>query len=331
MSRFKISERKLGNLATIHIEDEFYGSAIEIAQVGATLLSFHLKNGQINIIDGFQTEEEFLSGAGARNWVMAPFSNKIKDNTYTFQGKKYSISEVDHQVIHGLVHNQSFDIQELKIEETYSEVHLLLENIGKHFPSGYPFNVDVAVKYRFAGNSLKITIEGKNNETQIVPFASGWHPYFKLNQKPLDTYTLTIPAEKIVMTDASLFPYDREMAFTHVSNLPGSDFRRNLHVRKRLLGKRQLNVCYSGLIPGADGYIVSKIESTETGAAIILRQDKGALYCYTGDDLEVRPRNSIALEPTEFITDAFNRIELQDSISLYPGERKSFSAEIEYL
>lgn len=331
MSRFKISEKYLGNLAVIHIEDEYYGSAIEIAQVGATLLNFTLKNGQVNIIDGYQSEEELLDGAGARCWILAPFSNKIKDNTYTFQGKQYTFSEFDSQVIHGLVHNKSFDIQELKVEETFSEVRLSLENIGKDFPSGYPFNVDIEVKYRFSGNSLKVTIEGKNNESGIVPFAMGWHPYFKVNQKLLDMCTLTIPAEKVVMTDASYYPYDREMAFTHVSNLPGSDFRRNLHIRKRMLGKRQLNVCYSGLVPGVDGYIQSKVEATDTGAAISMKQERGVLYCYTGDDLAVRPRNSVALEPVEFITDAFNRKDLEDAISLYPGERRSFSAEVEYL
>lgn len=312
------------------VEDDFYGSSVEIAQTGATLLTYSVKSpsGPISIIDGFQTEEELVNGSGYRSWVLAPFSNKLLNNAYTFDGQEYSISS-ESQIIHGFVHNKQFEIDNIAVEENCARISFSLSNLGIFTPEFYPFEIRLQVIYTFSGNKLKIEITGSNFGNTSAPLALGWHPYFKIANLPVESYIMTIPADRIVMTDATLFPYHKEMAYTHISNLPGSDFRKIMYIKKRMLGKRQLNVCYSHLQSSPDGRILSSLEQQDVNSAIYIRQNRGVVYCYTGDDLSIRPRQSVSIQSTEFITNAFNRADLLDKIRLEPGSKRSFEVEIE--
>lgn len=48
------------------------------------------------------------------------------------------------------------------------------------------------------------------------------------------------------------------------------------------------------------------------------------MHVFTGDTLARDRRRSIALEPVETPTNAFNQAELADAITLQPGETRSF-------
>jgi aldose 1-epimerase len=332
LSRFYVNEKKFGSSASIQLFDDQFESSIEISQIGATLLGFSIKApfGPLNLIDGFRDEEELQAGIGARSWIMAPFSNRIRNNRYTFNGTEYILSEADRSVMYGLVHDRNFSVSKLDIADDYAQIDLLYENLGAEFTSCYPFNVDVIVTYRLRGNTLQVVISGTNKGDIPAPFGAGWHPYFRIGDKPIDNYILTIPAEKVVLTDSHFIPFISEMAFTPLSNLPGSDFRPVVYTKKRMLGRRQLNVCYSHLIPNFDNKVVTKIECTDSSSLLTITQNSGCIYCYSGDDLSVRPRYGLAIEPVEFMTDAFNRPELQDAITLLPEQTREFAITVEY-
>jgi aldose 1-epimerase len=315
------------------ITDDFYQSSIEIAQTGATLLAFNarINNTVYNVIDCYSSAEALMKGVGARSRIMAPFSNRLQDNRYTYNGVEYCVSDETEIVYHGFVGDKKFEMKNIVISDTYVEITLLLENLSQFCPRGYPFNVDVEVKYILAGNAIRLTITGINNGVNPAPFGTGWHPYFRLADKPIETYMLTIPAEKIVLTDAAFIPYAEKMTFSHLSNLPGSDFRQSVYSKRRILGKRLMNVCYSHLVHGRDGFIISKVENSELNTSLVIKQERGVLYCYTGDDLPDNPRHAIAMEPVEFITNAFNRQEYSEDITLPPGRRRDFVIEVELL
>lgn len=316
------------------ISDDFYGSSFEVAQVGATLLSFNVRTnrGTLSTIDGFTSDEELEQGTGFRSWIMAPFSNRMRHNSYTFQGTTYSLgSPDDRTILNGLIAKEFFEVSALNILETAVEVELTCDSFVKKPLPGYPFQVIVIVKYRFEGNSLSVTISGKNVGDSPAPFSAGWHPYLKVSDKLIDTTILTIPAERLVLTDSTFIPFKGQMTYTPLSNLPGSDFRFVVYSKKRMLGRRILNVCYSHLVPSIDGMIISRLDNPEFNTALCLKQKSGVLQAYTGDDLPNRQRAAIAFQPAEQIADAFNREELAEAITLNPGDQKDFVVELEFI
>lgn len=333
MSRFKVTEHLIGGNDTIRISDEYYNSALEIAQTGATLLAFSLRFGEMveNIIDGYSSREELLGGRGAKSIIMAPFSNKIRNNRYYFNGREYILSDAEIPVYHGLTWNQDFEIHAINITDSFAELALVYQNIANIGNPGYPFPVSVMVRYILSGNAMRLIISGKNIGDSPAPFSTGWHPYFMFPHKPIENYIIQIPAEKIVVTDSQLFPYPGAMACTHISNLPGSDFRPIVYSKRRVLGRRHINACYTELIPEKDGMICSSIELQDSKVAIHVKQDRGVVYCFTGDGLYDEPRKSIALEPVELMTNAFNDVSLYDSFALAPGESRDFHIEVEVI
>lgn len=302
--------------------------------MGATLLSFNVRSnrGPLGIIEGFANDEEMEQGVGYRSWIMAPFTSRIRNNTYEFQGTSYKLGDPDDRsVVNGLIARENFEVSYLNILDTAVEVELMSESLITNPREGYPFKVAVIVKYKFEGSALTITISGKNMGETAAPFYCGWHPYLRVSDKLIDTTILSIPAERLVLTDASFIPFRGQMTFTPLSNLPGSDFRYFVYSKKRMLGRRILNVCYSHLTPGVDGLVVSRLENPETGTALALKQTRGALHAYTGDDLPDRQRSAIAFLPSEQITDAFNREDCAENITLRPGEQRDFSVELEFI
>ncbi len=334
MSRFKVEERNFGKFSTIKVFDDFLESSIEIAQMGATLLSYEVKTnrGFLGLIDGFADDAEMESGTAYRSWIMAPYSKFMKDNSYTFQNKTYSFGSVENKLfMNGLVARCNFQVTNLSIEETSVIIDLETDSLITENHQGYPFPVSVKVRYKFEGNALGLTISGTNKGDKDAPFACGWHPYLRISEKSGDSAQLSIPAERLVMTDFNFVPFKGVMTFTHLSNLPGSDFRPVVYSKKRVLGRRILNMCYSHLIPSIDGMIITRMENPELNISLALKQKSGVLYAYTGDDLGLRQRQSIAFQPASNVTDAFNRSDIEEDITLRPGTTKEFPIELEFI
>jgi aldose 1-epimerase len=58
-------------------------------------------------------------------------------------------------------------------------------------------------------------------------------------------------------------------------------------------------------------------------------QERGLMHVFTGDTLARRPRGALALEPVEFMTNAFNRPECREALALAPGAERSFRFGVE--
>jgi aldose 1-epimerase len=87
MSSFGVEEGRLGSLETLHLTDSGSGSSAVVARRGATLLSWDSAIVGGGNIDGYVDEDELVSQDGVRSGVMAPFSNRIRNGTYRFDGE----------------------------------------------------------------------------------------------------------------------------------------------------------------------------------------------------------------------------------------------------
>lgn len=334
MSRFIYSEGKFGKFETIILKDTALGTTAEIALRGATLLNYFIPvaGGLFNILDGYATPQELEEQSGARSCIMAPFSNRIEDGFYEFGDMQHQmINPVNpaREVIHGFARVINFNVKNVEPGDEGITLTLYTDQIRSNLFKGYPYSVDVEVRFTLSVDKLNVEITGHNKGEEPAPFGCGWHPYFRTSEKGVDHLILNIPADSIIAVDERYLPLKGNDAYLPVDEDPEADFRPCKDITKNVIGDREVNYCFASLKADNDGLIRSSIKDPENGLQITVFQRGGVFYAYSADGVKFRPRKSIALEPVQFMTNAFNRPELKDKLSLNPGSSVTFSFGVE--
>lgn len=333
MSKYNITKKKFGKFDSLQLSDSIAGTSFEINLQGATPLKYLIPvNGKLfDILDGFATPEEFEKAEGARCWIMAPFANRIPEGKYNFQNQSYKFDPVPPRtkVIHGFTSFEKFDISESNITDSSAEVILTTKKIRPGAFKGFPFSLDVSVKYKLEGLKISIQVTANNIGSNAAPFGTGWHPYLKTSDKGIENLILTIDADEIIQLDERLIPLAGKDAYAAIDKYPDLDFRSNQTKDKRTINGKIIDNCYTKLKSKSDGFYKASIFDPENGMEISMFQKGGVTLAFSGDTLKARKRDSIALEPMQFMTNAFNREELKDKIKIMPGEKSIFEFGIE--
>ena len=333
MGRYKFLEKCFGDYKTIALSNDNDATEFEIALQGATPLSFKINlNGNLfDILDGFATPEELKSARGARNWIMIPFANRIPGGIYKVNNFVYKLDPAPPRldVIHGFTSHENFSVKNISTTETFIEASLSLNKIRPGVFKGYPFSLDVEVKYKLESEKLTVQVIAENTGTEPAPFSTGWHPYFKTSSNGIENLIFTVNAEGIILLDDKNIPLADEAAYGKVDNFPQLDFRSSIPKDKRKISGKILDNCFSNLLTENDGYSRASIYDPENGLKIALFQKGGVTLAFSGDTLAQRKRKSIAIEPMQFITNAFNRSELKEKILIKPGSNSVFEFGVE--
>ena len=328
ITNYSFEEKYFGEYKTLILRHNKSGSEAQIAFKGAILLKFMAASGTklTNVIDGFATPEEFKAAKGARCWIMAPFANRIPQGKYLFEGIEYQLEPIPprDQVIHGFAAYQNFTLSKVRNESDFIEAIFVTKNIRPGVFKGYPFALDVYVSYKLEKNKLSVKITGSNVGDNVLPFSPGWHPYFKTSDEGIENLILTIDAENIIIMNDALIPLDGEEAYAKIEDFPQYNFASNKDEKSRIINSRILDFCYAGLKRKHDGYYRASIFNPSTGLKINVFQKEGFFLIFSGDSLPSRKRESIALEPMRFLTNAFNRKEFSEDIKIHPGESSTF-------
>ena len=329
MSKYKLSKKKFGDYHSVLLSNENDGSNFHIALQGATPLNFNFPLGSgklFDILDGFASPDEFKAAKGARCWIMAPFSNRIPDGIYNFNGNTYRLEALppNDKVIHGFISQIPFEINYVEINNRFIEVIFLTKIIRHGIFKGYPFAMDISVKYKLQDSDLYVQIVADNVGDVPAPFATGWHPYFKTSENGIEHLILSADSESIILLDQEYIPLLDNMAFGNINDFPQLDFRSSLPMQQRVINGRVINNYFDKIKMDKHGYFTSSIYDPDNGLKISLSQKGGVTLLFTGDSLTERPRRSVALEPLQFITNAFNRAELKEAITVLPGQKSVF-------
>ena len=290
-------------------------AVLEVALLGATPLSWTLplSGGAFDVLDGYRDAAELVEQGGVRNGVMAPFCNRIADGRYSFDGVPHDLlpGAADRTIYHGLVRTQPFAVTGLQQDEDEATAVLRCDALAGGTATGYPYRVVVEVRYRLTPDTLEMVVSGRNTGERAAPFAAGWHPYFRLpGRTVIDGLHLTVPATVAIRTDDQLLP------------LPGgAAYEPRADVRWAPLGDAVLDAAFAGPHGGAMDTV---LEDPDTGVRLAVRQASGLVHVFTGDTLDRDRRASIAIEPVEVMTDAFNRPDCADAIRLEPGTSRDF-------
>ncbi|MFE2416348.1 aldose 1-epimerase [Streptomyces hokutonensis] len=329
---FRIAEGRLGDEPTVTVSAPDGAVRVVLALRGATLLSWRVASGTAGqlteLTDGYRDEAELLSQDGVRAGLLAPFPNRVADGRYHHGGRDHDLLPGrvgDRTVYHGFAREAPFRLVAATMTPDSARLLMRSTTIRPGRYPGYPFALDLDVEYTVGRRDLGIEITATNVGETTAPYAAGWHPYFTLSS-PIDDLVLQIPAHTLICTDASLIPLSGKEAFLSLDHRPDMDFR-----TPKGLGDAVIDACFADLAPGPGGRSETVLSDPGTGAELRVWQDGGFMHVFTGDTLARDRRGSIALEPVEVPTDAFNRPELAAALSLEPGRRREFRFGVRYL
>jgi len=139
-----------------------------------SLLGGNLTSIKINNIEKlYQPMEGSWSG---QDVVIFPFIARLKDQTYSYNGKIYSMKN------HGLARYNNFVLEKKTL---FSDTLLFKSN--EETKKQYPFDFELRVIYRRKRNKLIVTYNVKNMCDEIMPFGIGGHPAIKVFYEDNDT------------------------------------------------------------------------------------------------------------------------------------------------
>ncbi|WP_426323198.1 aldose 1-epimerase [Microbacterium sp. E-13] len=314
-------------LTAFVVESDDGAVVARISPVGATLLSWRASDGSASydLVDGYQDAAELTEQAGVRNAVMAPFTNRVRDARYGFDGEEHDLTASatgsPPLLLHGMFRTRRFaPVESIATADSFMlrlRNQQLVEPVADPMP-GYPFAVGLDVVYVLRRDSIAMDIIATNHGESAAPVTLGWHPYFTLGA-PVDQLVLHVDAAARVATDDALIPLDGDAGIVELSDGDALDFR-----HPRQVGSAVIDTCFTGLATASDGLHHTFIQNPATGVGLDVWQERGSMHVYTADHLERGPRASIALEPVEALTNAFNRRDQADLVRLQPGQARAF-------
>lgn len=325
MPRFSTVPGAFGPYTTVRLGDLHTGISAEIALRGATLLSLivSVEGNLVNVIGGYQSPDEFETLTGARSAILAPFSNRIEGGQYRFDGKQYTLQQRDEDdnAIHGFVTACEWRISHSSADDDHAKVVLTTDEINARRHPEYPFNIHLEATFSLTPEGLTVTLEAQNVGNSDAPFGCGWHPYLLPPSGNIDECLLSLPHRCAIAVDNRLIPLPGEQAYVKLSG-EIDDF----HTTEKVIGRQNLDQCYTG--PKVGEWLRSWLYDPSSDVRIEMQQERGTVHIYTAHNLPTRQREGLAVEPAEFIPNAFNRPELAEDVCLAAGERRVFRSRI---
>ena len=122
----------------------------------------HLKSGWADLLPS----EKY----NTPSFLMLPYSNRIKDGKFTWNGTQYQLSYPEKHALHGPVRKMPWKC----IYEASQEVHFSIEVKAYDNPLEWPFAFSAFIRFLFRGKDVKQKLFIKNEEEIPVPFEEGF-------------------------------------------------------------------------------------------------------------------------------------------------------------
>ncbi|MFN3191571.1 MAG: aldose 1-epimerase [Aureliella sp.] len=149
---------------------------------------------------------EKLSGVSCGVPILYPTPNRVKDSSFTFEGKKVDFKpNAGPNFIHGLVNRTKWLVLAQKPSDDSAEITLLADfendtDLAPRFP--FPHRLLLTITVRDASIRWRYTVDNRSGKTS-VPFGFALHPYFRYQGTRADTF-LTIPASHWMQSERQL-------------------------------------------------------------------------------------------------------------------------------
>jgi aldose 1-epimerase len=272
--------------------------AAVVVEVGGGLRAYTVAGQEI--IDGYALEDPAPATAGQ---VLAPWPNRLRDGRYAWQGRWYqlALSEPEyHNAMHGLV---------CWVPWTATSVSASAVTLSYVLPAqpGYPWTLELTTTWSVGPDGLRASHTATNRAGTPAPFGLGAHPYLRLPGVPVDELVLTVPGERVLLTDGRMLPIA-------ASPVAGTDLD---FTAGRRIGPVELDTAFGPVHSGGSAVRLSTVD----GSAALTVWADGAFHwwqVFTGDTLpEPRTRRAVSVEPMTCPPDAYRSG--RDLVTLEPG------------
>lgn len=175
--------------------------------IGASLIELNLSG--VSLIDLPGNANHLLENNPYHpSALLTPWVNRVRNGNYSYKGKNYQLPINEPALgnaIHGLLARAPFSI----IHE--SENSIKLEHIYKGEETNYPFPFLFSYTYHLLNEGgLEITLEAKNTGTTSMPFACGWHPYFRFPDTTEADLSINFHPISRFLSDSQMIPLKEE-------------------------------------------------------------------------------------------------------------------------
>jgi aldose 1-epimerase len=139
---------------------------------GAGLLAFALRRGErwINLYPDVRDPAWKMRYA---SWMMIPYSNRVENGEFRFQGRTYTLRNGANHAIHGDGRNRSWTVA----EKSAARIRLTLRSADfADFNWPWPIEVDAAIALE--DGALVQRLRLVNRGDTAMPAGFGWHPYY---------------------------------------------------------------------------------------------------------------------------------------------------------
>ena len=247
--------------------------------------------------------------SGASGIVLVPWPNRVRDGRWTLDGKAQQLDVTEPSkgnASHGLLRNAGYAVA----ERSDSTVTMAATVFPQH---GYPFHLDVTVRYALTPSGIEITYGVRNVGEGSAPFGIGSHPYLRVGDAAMRDLVVTVSGERLLETDERSLPLRAVPVDGSPQDLRGGAALRGL----------DLDTAYTGLAT-VDGRVRHRLTAPD-GTAVELAAEPVFRWVqvfttevYDTDDGRI---DAVAVEPMTCPADAFNSG--TDLLHLGPGEQWS--------
>lgn len=245
---------------------------------------------------------------GAHGTPLIPWPNRLADGRYRFDGAEHQLPLTEPEqcnAIHGLLRWRPWQPADQRGNAVTMRTRL-------HPQPGYPFCLDLAIRYELSADGLTVTATATNVGDNRAPYGYGQHPYLSPGVGRIDDAILEFEAATRIVAE----PPRKLPSGTEAVGGTNYDF-----AAPRPIGSLQIDSAFAELPRDESGRAWVRLRGND-GATRQLWVDESCPFVelFTGDGLAPpRRRTGLGVEP---MTCAPNAFQSGDGlIRLDPGER----------
>lgn len=287
----------------VHLKDASRGMDVSIVpSIGNRAVAFNV-HGKNVLFFPHSDMASFRQNPGLNGVpLLAPWANRLDaagfwagDTRFVLNPGLHNYQTDQHGLpIHGLLTTSPlWQVATLTADDSSAQVTSRLE-FWKHpeLMAQWPFAHAYEMTYRLAGGALEVRLTISNLSADAMPVAVGFHPYYRIPDKPRDEWIATLPVRKSVLTDGNLIPTGEFKPLDLPNPLPLKD-----HI---------LDNGFTDMEHDADGRAHFTLRSGGVSIELMFGPKYPVAIIWEPRSYDGKPADFICFEPMTGVTDAVN-------------------------
>ena len=201
----------------VHLKDVARGMDVSVVpSIGNRAVGFNV-HGKNILFFPYSDMAAFQMNPGLNGVpFLAPWANRLDAAEFWAGDLKFILNPSLHNYqtdqhglpIHGLLTiSPLWQIESVTADGSSAQITSRLE-FWKHpeLMAQWPFAHEYEMTYRLSDGALEVRVTIANLSARSMPIAIGFHPYYRIPDKPRDEWIASLPVRKSVLTNGNLIP-----------------------------------------------------------------------------------------------------------------------------